>query len=158
MLAARGIGEPLLSRLIAEAEPETIRRHVLDFDVRNEIPRARKKLAGWLVQSILVPYALHERTVERLEQEQRRATGSETRRRKELAKAMEAERAARVEAWVEEQFDAMDDDELEAWHRRVAEQYPSLARGLDNVDVRTHPRLSRLIRGALSELYDGEEG
>lgn len=152
-LVERGVGDPLLRRLLAEAEPEMIRQHVMDFDLRNGLKGGRTKTAGWLVQSILVPYALHEKTVAKLEAEQRSARSAAAGRRRQLVEDEEQARLERVEAWVEDQFDTMDDDELSAWHEKVMAEHPRIARGLADADPRTNARLGRLIKGALSELY-----
>ena len=159
-LAARGVGEPLLSRLLEEAEPETIRRHLLDFDIRNRLQGAKKKSPGWLGQSILVPYDLHEETLRTLEQEQRSAGAKVAARRREVEDALEQERLVAIEAWVEEQFAEMEDDELSAWKARALDRFPPLTRGLVKADPRTNERLVRLIKGMLAELcpYAAEVG
>ncbi|MEM6560231.1 MAG: helix-turn-helix domain-containing protein [Planctomycetota bacterium] len=153
MLIERGVGDPLLSRVLDTAEPAFIRQHILDFDLRNKLPRSARKSPGWLVQSILVPYDLHEKTIAQLEVEQRQKRGNAQRRRKQLTDALEQERANRVDAWVEEEFASMADDELAAWHRKVLDQHPRLTRGLTNADPRTNAKLTRLIKAALSSLY-----
>ncbi|MEL7238426.1 MAG: hypothetical protein AAGK78_06150, partial [Planctomycetota bacterium] len=152
-LVERGVGDPLLKRLLAEAEPEMIRQHVIDFDLRNRMKGGRKKTAGWLVQSILVPYALHEKTVTKLEAEQKSARSAAAGRRRKLVEDEQQAHLDAIEAWVEDQFDTMDDEELSAWHEKVMAEHPRIARGLADADPRSNARLGRLIKGALSELY-----
>lgn len=156
MLKSRGVGEPLLGRILAEVDGETIERHCVDFDVRNGLGTGARKTAGWLVQSILVPYALHDRTLAKFEEAQRATKAGEQRKRQAIADALEAERMAAVDRWVEEQFEATDDEELAALKAKVLAEYGPVARGLDRADPRTHPRLSRLIKGVLSQLYPSE--
>ena len=156
LLKARGVGEPLLSKILADVDGETIARHCDDFDTRNALAGGAKKTAGWLVQSILVPYALHERTLAKLDDVDRAAKAGEHRKRQAIADALEAERLATVDRWVEEQFAATDDEELAALKTKVIAEYGAVARGLDRADPRTNVRLSRLIKGVLSQLYPSD--
>lgn len=57
----------------------------------------------------------------------------------------------RIDAWVEDRFARCTDSELKALHQSVLNDYGPLTRGLENADPRSHPRLSRLIRGILSQ-------
>jgi hypothetical protein len=152
-LIERGVKEPLLSQLVSQAEPSSILKHVLDFDIRNKLPGQSVKTAGWLVKSILVPYQLHERTIAEIESESRAQEAKSHRRLKDIEKSIEDERAAALNRWVEEQFANADDEELESLRQRVLSEYATLARGLEKVDPRTHPRLSRLIKAVLSQFY-----
>jgi hypothetical protein len=156
-LRKRGVGEPLLSRLMTNTPADVIRRHLMDFDIRNQLPGQPKKSPGWLVKSITVPYELHEKTTQCFEREAKKARGEEVRQQQRAAEDAEAEQTARLEQWTEEQFQQLDEEELRAFQRKVIEQYGRLARGLDNADPRTHERLRRLIKGMLAHLYPGDQ-
>lgn len=153
LLVERGVGEPLLTRILDSSDPTTIERHVLDFDLRNKLAGQARKTAGWLVKSILAPYALHERTLAVLEERTRSAQAKQHHRLKAIEKELEDERLAAIDAWAEEQFASADDEELETLRAKVVAEYGSVARGLEHADPRTHPRLSRLIKGVLSQMY-----
>lgn len=156
MLKSRGVGEPLLGKILGQVDAATIERHCIDFDVRNALGLGARKTAGWLVQSILVPYALHDRTLVKFDDVDRAAKAGEHRKREAIAAAREAERLATVDAWVEEQFAATDNEELAALKAKVIAEYGAVARGLDRADPRTNVRLSRLIKGVLSQLYPSD--
>jgi hypothetical protein len=158
MLAARGVGEPVLSRILSDHPPEDVRAHVLDFDIRNKLPGQSKKTAGWLAQSILIGYDLHEKTRKQLDAVQRAEAAGEAKRRQQLDEEREAERQAQLDAWTDEAFDALDDDELAAWKRKVMEEYASLPkmRELGRADPRESERLSRLIKGMLAKFAPAE--
>jgi len=150
-LRKRGIGEPLLSRIIDSCDQQTIERHLVDFDIRNKLP-GPKKTAGWLVKAITVPYELHEKTHQHFSLLVRKAKAEDQHRRQRAADQSEAEQTASIERWVEGQFDGLDDDELDAWKRKAIQQYGTLARGLDKADPRENERLRRLIKGMLAHL------
>jgi hypothetical protein len=158
MLAARGVREPVLSRIVSDHSRDDIRAHVLDFDLRNKLPGTSKKNAGWLAQSILIGYDLHEKTQRQLDTARRTEQASEARRRAEQLEADEADRQARLDEWTEEAFAALDDDELNAWKRKVLEEYASLPkmRDLGRADPRENERLSRLIKGLLVKFAPAE--
>lgn len=158
MLAARGVGEPVLSRILSDHSLEDVLAHVLDFDVRNKLPGQAKKNAGWLAQSILIGYDLHEKTQKQIESKQRAETAGEAKRRADEIEAREADRQAQLDAWTEEAFAALDDDELGAWKRKVMEEYASLPkmRELGRADPRESERLSRLIKGMLAKFAPAE--
>lgn len=151
MLAARGVGEPVLSRILSDHSPDDIRDHVMDFDLRNKLPGQSKKNAGWLAQSILIGYDLHEKTRKQIESKQRAEAAGEAKRRQHLDEEREADRQAQLDAWTEEAFAALDDEELGAWKRKVLEEYASLPKmnQLTRADPRENERLSRLIKGLL---------
>jgi hypothetical protein len=58
---------------------------------------------------------------------------------------------SRIDAWVEDRFTRCSAAELAALKQTVLKDYGPLTRGLENADPRSHPRLSRLIRGVLSQ-------
>lgn len=153
LLLARGVGEPLLTRILGTSDRQTIERHVMDFDIRNSLPGQTKKTAGWLVKSILVPYELHEKTRVKLDEQARVAQAQQHHRLKAIERELEEERQAAIDTWAEEQFAAADDEELETLRAKVVSEYGSVARGLGDADPRAHPRLSRLIKGILSQMY-----
>ena len=145
----------MLSRILDSTSAETIRQHLLDFDLRNMLPGHPRKNAGWLAKAILVPYALHDRTHEQIESGKKLTQAQLHRQKQATTKAAEDARLAAIDAWAEEQFSSADDEELELLRAKVIAEYGSVARGLEKVDARTHPRLSRLIKGVLSQLYQG---
>ncbi len=152
-LTRRGVGSPLLETILTSADPELIRSRLLDFDVRNKLPGQPRKTAGWLVKAILVPYSIHEATAKQLENQTQSLAAVEHKRALAEKHDAEANRQAELDAWVEDQFASSDDEELESLRERVITEYGSVARGLDKADPRTHPRLSRLIKGVLSQLF-----
>lgn len=105
------------------------------------------------MKSILAPYELHEQTLATIEERARSEQARQHNRLKAIERELEQERLAAIDAWAEEQFANADDEELESLRAKVVAEYGSVARGLDSADPRTHPRLSRLIKGVLSQMY-----
>jgi hypothetical protein len=153
-LVKRGVADPLLSRILSEVEPATIQKHVLDFDVRNQLSGGSTKTAGWLVKSILVPYDLHDKTRQRIESVENSKKVQEHHRIRKLEQEHEEAEDRAREQWVDEQFSQCDLEELEALRSRAIQEYGPVARGLDKADPRTHPRLVRLIKAQLSQMYE----
>lgn len=152
-LAARGVEEPTLSKLLDEHDPEMIVRKCVDFDVRNRQP-GKTKEPGWLVKSIVVGYGLHPATQKALDREKKVALKRERDAAQSAEHDAEAKRQAAVDGWVDQQLDEADDEEWEAWHDAVLERYPAVTRNLRRSDPRTNPKLRGLIAGMLAGMYE----
>ena len=151
-LERRGVAEPMRSRLLGVASPEDVLRHALDFDLRNRSGTGPAKTAGWLAKSLLVGYDLGPEAATIIERATA-ARAAEARRSLSVeAERAEEARQREIDARVEAEYAAADDEELAAWRRRVLHDYPGLTRGMADADPRQNKRLRNLIKGMLASL------
>ena len=149
-LAAAGVGEPVLTRLLAERPPEELLLRLEDWKTRKA---AGSQLGvAWLIASILQRYELHERTTAAIEAEGKRGRAEARRLRDLKDAAADAAALDEIEAQTAAMVDEMSDEELDHWKQEVIAELPALTRKQAGADPRTDPRLRRLIQGKLAHL------
>jgi hypothetical protein len=149
-LAAAGIREPVLGRLVGENDEEQLLLRLKDWENRRN---AGSKLGvAWLIASIQQKYELHESTQEQLDQQSKSKAAAAHRIKKMEQQAAEDRRQKEIDDQVQVMFDDMSDEELDHWKGIVVEELPSLIRNPETANPRTHERLRRLILGKLVHL------
>jgi hypothetical protein len=149
-LAAAGVREPVLSKLIRENSQEELLLRLKDWQTRTA---AGAKLgAAWLIASIRDRYELHESTRSQLDREKKLAAASAHRIARLEQQSREEQRQLEIERDAAALFESMSDEELAHWKQLVVEELPSMFRNPEKLDPRTHARLKRMILGKLAHL------
>ncbi len=152
-LRASGIGEPVLTQLVDSFDQAELLLRIKDWNTRKAVGQNRS--VAWLISSIRNQYDLHTRTLAELEAHKRHAGRLQLDQANSAREASERAEQARIEAAVNEMFDAMDDDELDEWKDRAIQEYGSLTKASRNPDPRTNQSLKRLVLGLLARELHG---
>ncbi len=149
-LAAAGIGEPTLSRLISTETEADLLLRLKDWQTRKRLGSTFG--VAWLIASIQQKYELHERTQRELDDALKQSAARAHRIRAHEREAEEEKRQREIDRQATSMFEQMSDEELAHWKQVVVDEMPGIIRNAERADPRVHEKLRKLILGRLGRL------
>ncbi len=150
-LAAAGVREPMLGRLLREFDEAELLLRLMDWNTRKTA--GQSKPVAWLISSILQKYDLHPKTIAWQERQEQSAARRIRDERLRQAESDEQARQDELDRQVSELFEASTDEELAGWAKQAVAEYGGLAKYVEGSDVRANRRLSRLIMGLMARQF-----